>query len=167
MKEKRRYQVLKKIKVYLDTSTISHLFAEDTPEKMEDTNRLWKDLAKGQYEVYISQTVLAEISKCPEPKRGRMLIRLRELKFEVLEPTDEVRELGFVYIDEGVLNEKNFDDCLHIAYAVIYNCDVIVSWNFKHLVNFRTINRVKIVNSINGYSEIGIISPTMLIEEVD
>ena len=64
-----------------------------------------------------------------------------------------------------MLKEKSYDDCLHIAYAVIHHCDVIVSWNFKHLVNFRTIDKVKIVNAINRYKEISIISPTMLIEE--
>jgi len=54
---------------------------------------------------------------------------------------------------------------LHIAYAVVYNCDVIVSWNFKHMVNFRTIDRVRIVNAINRYREIAICSPTMMLKE--
>jgi len=51
--------------------------------------------------------------------------------------------------------------------AVIYNCDITISWNFKHLVNFKTINKVKVVNAIHLYKEISIISPTMLIEEAD
>ena len=58
-------------------------------------------------------------------------------------------------------------DCLHIAFAVAYDCDIIVSWNFKHLVNYRTVSEVKIVNAINNYREINIVSPTMLLEEVD
>jgi hypothetical protein len=48
---------------------------------------------------------------------------------------------------------------------VIENCDFLVSWNFKHLVNVNTIKGVKIVNAVNDYREINIISPTMLISK--
>jgi hypothetical protein len=53
------------------------------------------------------------------------------------------------------------------AFAVVYNCDIIISWNFKHLVNYKTINKVKIVNAINHYKEISIMPPSMLLEEVE
>ncbi|MDR1689398.1 MAG: hypothetical protein LBS21_12420 [Clostridiales bacterium] len=89
------------------------------------------------------------------------------MQFHVLKKTNEVDALANEYINGGVLREKSFDDCLHIAFAVVYNCDLIVSWNFKHLVNYKTINKVKIVNAVNQYREIGIMSPTMLLEEVD
>jgi predicted nucleic acid-binding protein len=158
---------LKKIKVYLDTSTISHLYAEDVPEKESETNLLWEDFIMGKYDIYISQVVLTEIQKCSEPKRAKMLRRMREIEFTVLNESDEVEYLANEYIKAGVLKAKSSDDCFHIAYAVINNCDVIVSWNFKHLVNFRTIDKVRVVNAINRYKEIGIISPNMLLEEVD
>ena len=156
---------MKKLKLYLDTSTISHLFANDTPYKMEDTNLLWVDLIKGKYDIFISPVVINEIKKCPEPRQSLMFEKLEQISFQILNEIDEVYDLADEYIKGGVLNEKSRDDCLHIAYAVIYNCDVIVSWNFKHLVNFKTINKIKVVNTIQMYKEIGIISPTMLIEE--
>lgn len=77
---------------------------------------------------------------------------------------EDVKSLANQYISNEILKQKSYDDCLHIACAVIYNCDLIVSWNFKHLVNYKTIKGVKIVNSIHDYREIGILSPTMLIE---
>ena len=158
---------MRKLKLYLDTSTISHLFADDTPDKMEDTIRLWEKIISGEYEIYVSDIVTDEIKRCAEPKRTQMLEKMRQIKFTVLPETDEINELATEYIKGGVLKEKSFDDCLHIAYAVINNCDVIVSWNFKHLVNFKTIDKVKIVNAINRYKEISIVSPTMLVEEED
>ena len=158
---------MRKLKLYLDTSTISHLFAEDVPDKMADTNRLWSKLIDGEYEIVISPVVVNEIKKCSEPKQTQMVKRLDELRFRVLTETDEVKILAAEYIKGGVLTEKSRDDCLHIAYAVIDNCDAIVSWNFKHLVNFKTINKVRVVNTIQRYKEIGIITPTMLIEEED
>ena len=158
---------MRKLKIYIDTSVISHLFADDTPDKMADTNRLWRDLAKDGYEIFISPTVTEELEECREPKRSQIYQRLGEITFQLLEKTNEVNQLAHEYINHGVLKEKSFDDCMHIAFAVVYNCDVIISWNFKHLVNFKTINKVKIVNAINQYREISIITPTMLLEEGD
>lgn len=158
---------MRKLKLYLDTSVISHLFADDTPEKMQDTNRLWDELIDGKYDVCISALVVGEIKNCPEPKRSQLLQKLDEVQSQTLEQTDEIVQLAEAYVKNGVLTEKSLDDCMHIAYAVVNNCDFIVSWNFKHLVNISTINKVKIVNAIYHYKEMSIIPPTMLIEEVD
>ena len=155
---------MRKLKLYLDTSTISHLFAEDTPERMEDTNKFWDDVINGEYAIFVSQIVLYEIRGCTEPKQSMMFDKLQQIEFAILEETDEVIALANEYIKGGVLKDKSVDDCMHISYAVVYNCDVIVSWNFKHLVNYKTIDKVKIVNAINRYREISIVSPTMLLE---
>ena len=52
---------MRKLKVYLDTSVISHLFQEDVPEKMEDTRQLWEMFKNGKYDVYLSTVTLREI----------------------------------------------------------------------------------------------------------
>ena len=131
---------------------------------MADTIRLWEELAAGKYEAYISPVVTAEIQRCAEPKRTQMLERLAQIQYKILDKTDEISELAKEYIKGGVLREKSLDDCLHIATAVVNDCDLIVSWNFKHLVNYKTISKVRVVNAINRYKEIGIVSPTMLVE---
>jgi len=154
---------MKKLRLYLDTSVISHLFAEDTPEKMAVTNRLWQDFIGGKYEVFISDMTLKEIDRCHEPKRGKMTDKVDECEIEILRESDEVSKLTEEYLKNGVLNHNSFDDCEHIAFAVVNNCDIVVSWNFKHLVNYNTISKVKIVNAINQYREISIMSPTVLI----
>jgi len=158
---------MRKIKLYLDTSVISHLFANDTPDKMADTLLLWDVFSGGKYEIYISDVVTNEVQRCPEPKRSQMLEKMRQIEFSLLHESNDVKELAIEYIKGGVLKEKSYDDCLHIAFAVIHHCDAIVSWNFKHIVNFRTIDKVRIVNAINRYKEISIISPAMLVEEED
>jgi predicted nucleic acid-binding protein len=164
---KQEAPLLRKLKLYLDTSTISHLYADDAPDKEVDTNRLWDDCIIGKYDIYISDVVTNELKRCAEPKQSKMLDKLRLVEFQILPETDEVNGLAAEYIKGGVLKEKSLDDCLHIAYAVVNNCDVIVSWNFKHLVNFKTIDKVRIVNAINRYKEINIVTPTMLVEEED
>ena len=158
---------MKKLKLYLDTSVISHLFADDTPDKMQDTNQLWSELICGKYAVYISSVVTDELEQCSEPKLSQMYQRLSEIHYTKLEQTEEATQLASEYLRNDVLKEKSLADCFHIAYAVTSNCDVIVSWNFKHLVNYTTIKKVKVVNAILHYKEISIMSPTMLIEGVD
>lgn len=158
---------MRKLRIYLDTSTISHLFADDAHYKMMDTRKFWESLTKNKYDILISPTVIEELEDCYEPKRSQMYEMLREIPFQILEKTNEVNQLAREYINHGVLREKNLDNCFHISFAVVYNCDIIVSWNFKHLVNYKTINKVKIVNAINQYREISIITPTMLLEEAD
>jgi len=61
---------LEKLKFYLDTSVFSHLFADDTPDRMTDTMRLWEDFVGRKYELFISEVVFRELNRCHEPKRG-------------------------------------------------------------------------------------------------
>jgi predicted nucleic acid-binding protein len=60
---------MKRLKIYLDTSVISHLDAPDVPDREADTKRLWEEIRKGTFEVFISPVVMEEIERCPEPKR--------------------------------------------------------------------------------------------------
>ena len=78
---------------------------------------------------------------------------------------EEVVLLANKYLEEGIIGEKYRSDCQHIAIATIFNIDVLVSWNFKHIVN---LNKIKQFNSINlreGYKELEIRSPKELIYE--
>lgn len=156
---------MKKLKLYLDTSVISHLDAPDVSEKMADTIALWNEIKAGKYDIVISELVIEEITYCFEPKRTFLNDELRKIETTLVTRTKKVSELAKNYVENGVLSAKSYDDCMHIAYAVIENCDFLVSWNFKHLVNINTIKGVKIVNAINDYREISIISPTMLISK--
>ena len=151
-------------RLYLDTSLISHLDAKDTPEKMNDTLFFWQDIINGKFAVYISNVTLEEISECPEPKQTVLLEYLGQIDYEIQRESEESLELTGKYLDYGVLKEKSRDDLRHIALAVVAECDYIVSWNFKHFVNIKTITKVQAVNKLLGYSEITILPPLMLSE---
>ena len=152
-----------KIKIYLDTSVISHLQATDTPEKMSDTLVLWEDIKAGVYDVVISNVTIDEINDCAEPKRSFMLDELKKISLTVIETETKVEELSQEFIQLGVLKEKNIDDCMHIATALLAKCDIIVSWNFKHIVNDKTIEGVKTISKTKGFESIKIYCPSILI----
>ena len=159
---------MKKLRIYLDTSVISHLEAFDTPERMLDTQRLWSILSDDQhFEVFISSVTEQELDDCPQPKRSVLLHHLANIPFESIDETEEILGLANEYVEQGVLSKKYFNDMLHIAHAVVAGCTIIVSWNFKHFVNIRTIDRVNAVNLMNGYQQVRIVPPSMLISEGD
>ena len=66
------------------------------------------------------------------------------------------------FIDLGILRPKSFDDCQHIAAAIVSECDVIVSWNFQHIVNHKTMMGVKAITALEGFNEVLIYTPSVL-----
>ena len=155
---------MRKLKVYLDTSVISYLSQEDAPERMKDTLELWKDFVDGKYDIYLSQVTIDEIGKCAEPKRNILYDYLSDIDYTKLEINAEILELAQKIIDMGILRPKSFDDCQHIAAAVVNGCDCIISWNFKHIVNIKTIRGVRAITNLEGYKGIDIINPSALLE---
>lgn len=72
------------------------------------------------------------------------------------------------YIKAGFLKPKSYDDCIHLASATVNYCNIIISWNFKHIVNIKTIQMVNQVNYANGYLHpIQILPPNMLLKGDD
>ncbi|GAB6172396.1 hypothetical protein JCM15765_18740 [Paradesulfitobacterium aromaticivorans] len=86
------------------------------------------------------------------------------MDYEEVQETQETIALADEYLKYGVLNPKSRDDCRHIAISTIVGCKYIVSWNFKHFVNIKTINKVQAVNKLLDYSEISILPPSMMLE---
>ena len=149
-----------KTKVYLDTSVISYLEQTDAPEQMQITHDVWESLGNGKYDIYISNVVVRELSKCSdEEKRSKLLAHLEEINYNIVNVTKEAFALAERIVDFGILKKRSFDDCQHIAAAIMSNCDVIMSWNFKHIVNLETIKGIKILTTLEGYKDIMIYSP--------
>ena len=158
---------MKKTKVYLDTSFINYLVATRLPEKMQDSLTLWDVFATNdRFEIVLSETVDEELQSCYEPKRSLLLEKLAEIEFQLVSETKEVTVLADRYAEFGVLSQRDYYDLLHIAHATVNGCKWIISWNFKHFVNFKTMDLVNAVNLIEGYDPIKIASPPMLLGEL-
>ena len=156
---------MKKLKIYLDTSVISHLDAPDAPEKMNDTLKLWEDIKAAMYEVYISDLTIYELDRCPEPKRTQMLSALLDIEYTEIHQDEKSKQLSQLYFEVGGLPPKSKEDAAHIAIASVNDCDIILSWNFKHIVNLRAMTAVEDVNIKKRYKSIRILSPSMLLIE--
>ena len=149
----------KRESLYLDTSTISFLFADDVMERRAITRKFFAVLGTGIYRVVISDVVLFEIGRCERPLQQAMLKELESIVHERVGITGEMDDLAERYCRMGIIPRKFRDDALHIAASTVSGCDALVSWNFRHLVKLTTVREVKGVNVMLGYREIEIITP--------
>lgn len=155
---------MKKIKYYLDTTIFNFVFAEGDTEKKDITVKLFKDLPSISNGIYISDEVIREINRAPEPRKSQLIGQLEETNPLLLEVDIEAEELAARYVKEGIIPERYRSDAVHIAIAVINGIEVIVSWNFEHIVKLKTRVMVNGINRLLGYHEIEICSPEEVIE---
>jgi predicted nucleic acid-binding protein len=156
--------MIRKQRLYLDTSVISYLDQQDSPEKMEITHKFWEKVHNDDYDVVISEVVDEELAGCEENKRDVLIKYLNEIRHRKIIIGETEKDIAECIIENGILTrEKSYSDCLHIAAAITSGCNTILSWNFKHIVNPRTIDGIKIVSIKSGYPEISIYSPESFI----
>lgn len=154
---------MKKLKIYLDTSAVSYLDQQDAPDKMHDTLMLWDDIKAGKYDVVLSDVTMRELERCSESKLSTLFDYLSQIKYETVIADENIVAVAEKFIDFGILKQKSFDDCQHIAAAIVTGCDIIISWNFKHIVNVDTVAGVKAVTAMTGYNDLLIFTPSYLI----
>ncbi|GHV20814.1 hypothetical protein AGMMS49959_08900 [Planctomycetales bacterium] len=156
---------MEKPKIYLDTSVVSYLDQQDAPERMAETRRLWEKIKTGAYEIVISNVVSNELANCEKAKQIVLAGYLRQIPYILIHVDDEMVALAEQIVDFKILKQKSFDDCQHIAAAIVADCDAIVSWNFKHLVNPQTMKGVKVVTALRDRRDLLIYTPSSLIDE--
>ena len=100
-----------KVKVFLDTSVLNFLFAEDAPEKQEVTIEYFNKYVRTQkYHHLISEFVVQELSQTPNlAHREKLLNVIEEYDIEVqdIQNEDEIRELAVNYIKAKIIPDTN------------------------------------------------------------
>jgi predicted nucleic acid-binding protein len=148
---------------YFDTSVFGGVY---DVEFDEESIQLFEKVKLGQITCVYSDLTEAEIFDAPERVRN-FFKGLPQAHLEIVKVTDEAVVLAKRYIDENVVGKTSFDDCLHIALATIHKVDILVSWNFKHIVNVYRIRGYNSVNLRSGYQTLEIRSPKDIINYED
>jgi len=146
-------------RVYIDISVLGGYFDKEFDIA---TQRLFDEVKKGEYKIVISNITEGELLNSPE--RVRTLLNDLGIDYDVIQLNDDAVSLALEYIRENVVGQTSYDDCLHIAIATISRLDLLVSWNFKHIVNIKRIRGYNGINIKNGYPSIEIRSPKDLID---
>ena len=146
---------MKRLSVYLDTSVLSFLFADDEPELREITREFF-DRYLDRYEVAVSEVLLFEIGLTSDPVlRSRLQDAVTRYRLPIIHLTEEeqaeVLALAQQYIDDGAIPARKREDAMHLAIATVREYDILLSWNFRHLANIRKETQVNAVNLQAGY----------------
>jgi len=150
-----------KQRIYLDNSVIGGYFDD---EFEEPTRQLFDRIMAKDFDVYYSEVNETELSLAPKYIRDiKDLIPSDSFNYLIL--NGDAKELAEMYLHEKVLGPTSMNDAYHIAIASVNRLDCLISWNFKHIVNF---NKIKLFNSINlrlGYPLIDIRSPLEFLKD--
>jgi len=148
-----------KTRIYIDTSVIGGCLDKE----FKDASRLLIDKFKqGEMLVIISELTKLELKDAPLQVQD-ILKEIPEENIEYVELTEEAVELAKKYILEGVIGENKLVDAEHIAIATLNRVDILVSWNFRHIVNLRKIRGYNFVNLKYNYPLFEIRSPREVI----
>ena len=160
---------MKKLRVYLETSFWNYLYADEYPEEKTATKKIFCYVKDRIIEGFISRTVIAELENAPEPKRTEMLKKITDAGVSILEIDEEVEFLVEQYLIEGVIPERKRTDAYHVSFATVYELDVLLTWNQRHLANLRKRELIFAVNLKIGYSKpLEIITPEeVIIDETE
>jgi len=148
-----------KQRFYIDTSVFGGVFDD---EFETETKLLFKRVYQGEIICVYSNLTESELSNAPAKVREFFEGIPSNLKEKVTVTSDALL-LAETYVNEKVVGETSLDDCIHIATATINKVDLLVSWNFKHIVN---VYRIRGYNSINlrlGYPSLNIHSPKEIV----
>jgi hypothetical protein len=150
-----------RLRIYVDTSVVGG--CEDD-EFREHSVRLMEYFATGKFVLVLSNLTVQELAAAPEEVRNH-LDAVPEQHIEVLLLDAEAKELAEAYITEGVIVERMRADAQHIAMATVARVDVVVSWNFKHIVNLYRIHGYNSVNLRRGYPTLEIRAPREILPD--
>jgi hypothetical protein len=156
--DKGGFNMLNKLRVYIENSVIGGYFDKEFETA---TRRLFEKFRTGEYIAVVSAHTFKELDDgAPEKVKEN----LKSINCEEHLLNDEMYTLTEKYMVKNIVSEQYRSDALHIAIATVLKVDVLVSWNFKHIVN---LNKIKLFNAVNleeGYGILEIRSPVEVIE---
>jgi predicted nucleic acid-binding protein len=154
--------IRKNLRVYADTSVFGGVFDE---EFKKPSRAFFEAVRQGRFKLVTSEVVYEEIREGPKSVQEVFQDFLGVA--EIADITSEAMDLQKAYIDAGIVSLRYATDALHVALATLAQASLIVSWNFKHIVNFKKIPMYNAVNTLHGHGYVAIHSPLEVVEYED
>jgi len=150
---------MKILRVYIENSVVGGYFDEEFEKA---TKKLFEEFKEDLYKPVISTHVINELE---DGAPQYVINNLNGLNYESHDINEEMINLADKYMENNIVSEKYYGDALHIAIATVISVDILVSWNFKHIVN---LNKIRMFNSVNlqeGYNMLEIRTPQEIIKD--
>jgi predicted nucleic acid-binding protein len=126
--------------------------------------REWWEKPKPDQQLVISSVVIEELERIPEESRRKESLALVNA-LEKLDYTAEVAEIAVIYLQHKLMPVEAIGDADHLALASFYNCDMLVTWNCKHLANANKTGHIRRVNALLGLRTPFLVTPLELLEK--
>ncbi len=150
---------MKRLRIYVDTSVIGGVLDE---EFTEESKALLDMAGEQKITLLISDLLTDELTDAPENVKD-VFDSLPETSLERIFMSWESAYLRDQYIAGQVLPSSSMEDAHHVALATVAGADLIVSWNFKHIVHYDKIRGFNAINLQQGYKPIEIRSPREIV----
>ena len=155
--------------IYIET-TIPSFYSETRSERDIQTRRQWTrgwwNKHKPDQRLVTSAVVFEELERIPDAaRREESLALIRPL--ELLNYTEEIAEITAVYLRHKLMPADALGDADHLALASFYNCDMLVTWNCRHLANANKVGHIQRVNALLGLRTPLLVTPLELLETDD
>jgi len=153
-------RALRRLLIYADSSVLGG--CED-PEFAEASLALWRRFVEGAHTLVLSAHTLRELTQAPAAVRARV-DQVPADHVIMFPDSEEAFALADAYIQRGIVGPGSRSDALHVALATVGRVDLLVSWNFRHIVNLARVRLFHSVNLERGYSLIEIRSPREVLD---
>ena len=135
--------------VYLETSIVSYLVARPSRDLVvaghQQVTVAWWEEVLPLVDCFVSPFVIQEASRGDQAVARRRLEKIET--FPVLEVNETVGGLAQEYFDAMAIPEKSRIDAFHLAMAVSYRIDYLLSWNCRHIASGRVQKLLQRINS--------------------
>ena len=149
---------MKQLRIYLDTSVIGGCFDR---EFEIFSSKLLAEINSGKMIGVFSDVTADELANAPDFIQDNFA-KIQMKYIEKVVTNQEMISLADTYLSHKIVTANYKEDALHIAIATVSRVDVLVSWNFKHIVNLDRIHKFNAINLLEGYQLLEIRSPKEL-----
>jgi len=156
-----------KPKVYIETSVISYLTARLSRDLIiaghQQITQEWWELRKRDFDLYVSQLVIKEVSRGDEEASKKRLSALQDIP--LLQFNDEVTDFAQKIVSEKIMPSRYAEDAIHVAIATIHKIDYLLTWNCNHIANAEIRKNILSLCTRYGYEMPIICTPEELMGE--
>ena len=152
---------------YIETTIPSYYSARNARSILQASRqfvtREWWDSGCSGFELVTSTETLNEAGE-GDPEMAKARLELLG-GIRILPVTEAVAELARILVTSGLVPAIASPDAVHIALASVHQIDFLVTWNFKHIANPQTRERMRKTINDSGYRMPVMCSPEELSNE--
>lgn len=155
-----------KPRAYVETTIPSFYYdfrtSPEVVSRRDATRRWWADAAE-RYELVTSRVVMKELAAGMSNRAPLRLALLTGVPTVAIVPP--VIRIANTYVEHKLMPANPSEDAWHLALASFHACDLIVTWNCRHLANPNKADHIRHINTLLGLRVPRLATPLELLEE--